>query len=162
MRAAAVLSAFSLTIPLAAQKPPDFSGTWRLDEARTAAANKTAPSRQGGGAILRAGPLRITQDATTLTLTREALGMPIRYALRLDGAESVNKNGAMTRTTQSRWMNGRLVTEGTDSQVTSQGYAEWKLRETLSRRADGTLVIETTQASADGRSTTRVEMFRHD
>jgi hypothetical protein len=150
-----------LAVGLSAQDKPNFSGTWVLDEAKTAAARKPGPATgAGGGVALPIGRIVITQTPASLTVEREALGKVIRYSFTIDGPESVNKSGAVTMTTRTRWDGATLVTEGTQSQVTSQGYAAWKYRQTFATDTQGALVLETTFTAADGTQTVGIQVFK--
>lgn len=163
-RLALASGALVLTAALSAQVTPvkpSFSGTWVLDKAKTAAARKTdSPTSAGGGVALPVGTMVITHTPTSLTVEREALGDVIRYSFAIDGPESVNKSGAVTLTTRTRWDGATLVTEGTESQVTSQGYAAWKYKQTFARAAQDSLVIETTSTAADGAVTVGIQVFK--
>jgi hypothetical protein len=87
------------------------------------------------------------------------MGMAITYVFRLDGGESVNHNGAMTQTTRSHWNGAQLVTEGKETQTTSQGYAEWTMRATRTLDAKGNLIVDTTETDGRGVTTTRHQVF---
>src|SRR6185503_13897469 len=95
-----------------AQRPPDFSGTWVEDEG---ARKTTFPVRNAGAQAMTLPPADtvVTQTAATLTTERKVMSQVIRYAYRLDGRESVNRNGANTLTTKSAWEGRKLVTQGT-------------------------------------------------
>ena len=83
----------------------------------------------------------------------------IVYTYKLDGTDAVNKNGAMTMTTRSRWDGRRLVTDGSEEQTTSQGYASWAFREILFLDPHGALVVDTTRTRKDGLASTQHEVF---
>ena len=142
----------------AAQAKPDFSGSWIRDAARSTSTT-TGPAAGGAVAALPIGVTVIRQTAATLTIVREIMAQPITYVFKLDGAESVNRNGAVTQTTRSRWNGAHLVTEGEQSQTTSQGYAKWTLKATRALDAAGRLIVDTILTDLDGVVTTSHEVF---
>jgi hypothetical protein len=143
---------------IAAQATPDFSGSWSRDEARSTS-TKAGRATTTSTATALLGVTVIRQTPAELTIVTELMGMPITYALKLDGSESVNRNGAMTQTTRSHWNGVQLVTEGKDTQSTSQGYAAWTLK--ITRRLDpkGNLVVDTAQTDLQGVVTTSHQVF---
>lgn len=111
------------------------------------------------GPAVPIGVTEIRQTSTELTITNEAMGMPITYVLKLDGRESVNHHGAMTQTMRSRWNGAQLITEGKEAQTTSQGYAEWTLKATRSLDAHGNLIVDTTLTDLQGVVTETHQVF---
>src|SRR5687768_11963729 len=107
-----MLAPFVLTLALASaspstgavQNPANFSGTWTED----VKARKITPppeKRPTGMPALDGAPPRevITQTGAMIRIDRPWLHGVVRHDYRLDGAESVNLNGANTLTTRSRW-----------------------------------------------------------
>jgi hypothetical protein len=130
------------------------------DEAQRKSPYTASTSR--GGAKAMGGPapeIVITRTADQLTIHIKFMSGN-RYIYDLGGKESVNRNGAMTTTTRSRWEQARLVTEGTKFQVTSQGEAGWKFREVRWLTARGEMAVETTMTDEDGDAKTVYQVFK--
>jgi hypothetical protein len=137
-----------------AQLKPDFSGVWVPGDVKTSAA-----AGAGGAAALPPSDLTIHQSADTLSISRTAFDIVTTQTYKLDGSESTNKSGAVTRVTRSRWDGPSLVIEGKMSQVTSAGYAAWILKETYSLNSRGQLVLAAVYVSTDGTTTTSTQEF---
>jgi hypothetical protein len=142
--------------------PVDFTGKWVFDEARTKALRGPSQGREasGGSAAMPVPDLAIVQTATTLTIEFDAFDRVHRTVYDLTGKESTNKSGAVTEITTSKWSGRTLVTEGRASQVTSQGYEAWTVRQTRSIDASGALVLESTHTDPGGRATTSTVVFK--
>lgn len=165
-----MLAPFALTLALlssafpaaaAAQKPTDFSGTWTED----VKARKITPlpgKGPTGMAVIEGPPPQevITQTAALIRIDRPWLHGVVRHDYRLDGAESVNRNGANTLTTRSRWEAGRLVTEGTSYSETSAGESTWQYTEVRWIDAGGAMVTEVTNIDEAGKRHHVVRVFR--
>ena len=156
-----VLASAAASLP---QSRPDFSGTWILDEAKTAARSPrggraTAGAASGGTAALPVGEIVIRQTAESLIVERQAFETVIRDVFALDGSPSTNKSGAMTRVGRTRWEGRTLVTEGTMSQVTSQGYAAWTFKHSRALDASGAMVVQSRQVATDGSVTESTQVF---
>ena len=150
-----LLLAFTFATPLTTQAKPDFSGTWLRTESKT-----EPPPKPGGGAgVMPVSPLAIRQSQEALTIEREGFDRPIIYTFRLDGSESRNASGAMTMVTRSRWEGTRLITEGTQTSVTSQGRFAWTIKEVRYLDAKRALVVETTRTEQGGTPSTTREVF---
>lgn len=137
-----------------AQNRPDFSGVWV-----PVASKASATAGAGGSAALPPSDITIRHATTSLSVSRTAFDIVNTQTYKLDGSESSNKSGAVTRVTHSRWDGPRLVIEGKASQVTSAGYAAWTLKETYSIDSRGRLILESEYVSADGTATTRTQEF---
>lgn len=87
--------------------------------------------------------LVVTQTGAPLTTERKFMQSAVRHVYMLDGGESVNKNGANTMTTRSRWDGQKLITQGTSFSVTSAGASLWIV--------SGAMVTETTLKDEDGK-----------
>jgi hypothetical protein len=148
-----VIYAFVLAAAIASPAPvqtrPDFSGVWSPVAIR--------PAPTAGAATLPPGDLTIRQSATALSISRTAFDDVITATQDLTGRESTNKSGAMTRVTSARWDKAQLIIEGKASQVTSQGYAAWKLKEIYSLDAKGHLLIDSEWVGDDGKVTKSVQ-----
>jgi hypothetical protein len=143
-----------LAVPLP-QSRPDFTGTWILDEAKTAARSPqggraSAGAASAGTAALPVGEIVIRHTAESLIVERQPFDTVIREVFALDGSPSTNKSGAMTRMSKTRWEGRTLVTEGTLSQVTSQGYAAWTFKQSRTLDASGAMVVQSRQVATDG------------
>jgi len=102
---------------------------------------------------------RVTQSVQTLTIERRSSGGRQKFVYRLDGAESVNVNGASKRTTRSRWNGDTLVTEGTEALSSTRGALSNAFREARSIGNDGAMVVETTREFEGGGRTVSVLAF---
>ena len=144
-----------------AQKRPELSGRWVEDESqRVSPYAKPAP---GPGAKMLTGPppeLSITQSADALTIEEIGSRGNRRVVYNLVGQQGVNKWGAITETTKTRWEGEKLVTEGTEYQVTSHGETTWKVKTARSLRPSGELVVEETRIDEDNDSRTLVRVYR--
>ena len=153
--------AVGLTAALAAQKHPDFSGTWVEDESQ-----RKSPYDQpatGGGVKAITGPpapLTITQSPERLTIERTRGPQTTRFVHDFDGRENKNHTGALTYTTRSRWEGARLVTEGSVFEVTSAGERSWKVKEVRWLTAKGELGTEITNVDEDDRSSVVVRIYK--
>jgi hypothetical protein len=134
-----------LTQGVAAPARPNLSGVWTLT-----APNLEPKAAAGGVAALPPSDLTIEHSAAAIAIARTAFDQVTMQRFALDGTESTNRSGAVTRVTRSRWDGAKLVTEGRMSQVTSQGYAAWTVREILSLDARGRLIIDSEWVSSDG------------
>ncbi|HVL67458.1 MAG TPA: hypothetical protein VM364_09370 [Vicinamibacterales bacterium] len=141
--------------PVAAQKRPDFSGAWVEDESQRKSPYATAPAGPGALAAPKSSTdgLSITQTADRITIARTFMSITTRMTYTFDGRENVNHTGAQTHTTRTRWDGGRLVTEGSVYQVTSQGESSWKIREVRWMTAKGEMAVEHTVIDEDGERT---------
>jgi hypothetical protein len=119
---------------------------------------RPAPKAQSGGSsALPPSDLTITQNATQLSVSRTFFDTVTTATHDLTGRESTNKSGAVTRVTTARWEGTKLVIEGRASQVTSQGYAAWTLKEIYALDAKGHLLIESEYKADDGTITKSVQ-----
>ena len=137
-----------------AQARPDFSGAWVEDVNE----RQTTVKVESGTNMVAAPPrpITVTQSADALDVQHEA-PMPglnqRRYVYHFSGREDVNRNGANTQTTRSRWEGATLVTEGTSYSETTAGESLWKLRETRALDAKGRMIVETRLIDEAGRTT---------
>jgi hypothetical protein len=139
----AVTLVLSLGAPAATQTRPDFSGVWSVSAIRPA-------PKPSGGAALPPSDLTIRQTSTELLISRTAFDLVRTLTYDLAGRESTNKSGAVTYITHAKWEGARLVIEGKASQITSQGYSAWKLREIYSFDAKRRLLIDREYTYDDG------------
>ena len=144
----------ALTQGVVAPARPNLSGVWTLTALRPEP--KVAA---GGVAALPPSDLTIEHSADAIAIARTAFDQVTTQRFALNGTESTNRSGAVTRVTRSRWDGARLVIEGRMSQVTSQGYAAWTVREILSLDARGRLVIESEYVASDGVRTTSTREY---
>jgi hypothetical protein len=147
--------------PVVAQKRPDFTGTWEEDASQRKSPYDNAAPSGGPGAIARPmEPLKLTQTAERLTVERTFRDLVTRMVYHFDGREDVNRTGAQIHTTRSRWEGGKLITEGTIFQVTSDGETSWTLREVWWLTPKGEMALEVTRVDEDGRAGTVLRVFR--
>lgn len=155
-----VVLAFVGVSLVSAQARPDFSGQWKEDETQRQSPYNTTTA---GGAKAIAGPppeLVITQTPETLVVVEEGRFGPRRRTYALTGTEGLNKFGAVIETTRTTWAGNRLVTEGTEYQVTSQGESMRKVRIVRSLRPSGEMVVEETRVDEDDQSRTLIRVYR--
>jgi hypothetical protein len=145
----------SIAISAFAQAKTDFSGKWTLDPA-----SAPAPAAGGGGGGGRGGGGRggggglgqeftITQDANTLTITRDQGGQPVSLVYKLDGSESKNtvagRGGQQEQVSKTMWMTNKLMIT---TKLDFGGNTVEQTR-TLSMEG-GNLVVEQSQPGRDG------------
>lgn len=120
---------------LSGQGTPDFSGKWMLDQEMSVI----------GGRGTAAAELTITQDATTLTVTRATNSGAQSVTYKLDGSEAKNPAGSGEAVYRSKWEGGKLVTTITTPTRTGQSTRT----ETFSI-VDGTFRIDTSRPDPQG------------
>jgi hypothetical protein len=161
VRGLAALSLVAGLTVVGAQKRPDFSGTWAEDESQRKSPYSEPVS--GGGAKVLAGPppeLSISQTPDTLTIQEVGTRGNRRVTYDLAGNEGINRWGAITETTKTRWEGETLVNEGTQYQITSHGETTWKVKTVRSLRPNGEMVLAETRVDEDGESRTLVRVYR--
>jgi hypothetical protein len=131
--------------PALAQQRPDFTGVWAPEVLKT-----SAPAASGGSVGLPPSDLTVRQTATELSISRTVFDMVNIQTYKLDGSESTNRSGAVTRVSRSHWDGARLVIESKASQVTSAGYSAWTDKEIYSIDSRGRLIIEREHVPTDG------------
>jgi hypothetical protein len=164
--AAASVMAMMTTV-VGAQAKADFTGSWQANREKTMAsspqpaaggsgraagtANGVASARMGGGGTMSPSgappqPYVLTQTATALTITRDlGDGSSQKWVYKLDGSDSVNVNGRTTLTSRSRWIAGKLVTEGKQVTVAGENTMEGTFKEVRWLDAEGSMHVETTR-----------------
>jgi hypothetical protein len=144
-----------------AQKRPQFSGRW-VEDASQRQSPYTAPATGPGARVIAAPPPELSITQTTEALTIEEIGShgTRRITYSLAGEQGVNKWGAITETTRTRWNGDELVTEGTEYQITSHGETTWKVKTVRSLRATGEMVVAQTRIDEDDESRTLVRVYR--
>jgi hypothetical protein len=149
---------------LSAQQAPDFSGMWTLglymgSVGGGASGGRAARGGSGGGgtggsvSVMGSGARQtpvgpsivIRQTAAAVTIEEDIDDAMRRTVYALDGTESVNVHGSVTLRTRSRWEDGRLVTEGTQTVSTGQAEVRAAFKEVRWVTDEGTLVIEATR-----------------
>jgi hypothetical protein len=164
-RVATAVAALLLTAGLSAQGKPDFSGKWTL----VPDPNAAAPAGGGGGGGGRGGgrggggggqlcgqECTITQDATTLTITRTTQAGETKAAYKLDGSESKNMQagrGGQTEVVSKAAWDGNKVSI-TSSQPGREGGPAISRKAVISVTG-GTLEIENTVDAGQGPQTTK-------
>jgi hypothetical protein len=139
-------------LTVAPQAPPNLSGVWVPVEVSPKPANRET--------ALPPSDITVSQSAAVLTITRTAFDQTMTTTYSLSGREDTNKSGAVTRVTRSKWDATSLVTEGRMSQVTSQGYAAWTLKETIGLDHGGRLVIRNETVSDKGDTHVGIATYR--
>ena len=130
----------TLAIAGGAQKKPDFSGTWIIDQATTAGGG--APSG-GANAMRGAGTsagIIIKHSGDTLTI-QPAGGSAVTYTYKLDGVEHEAGSGRVALKAKAKWDGDRIVVEQT--RPSAEG-AMFTTTTTYSLDKDGNLVTDTT------------------
>ena len=98
-----------------AQKKPDFSGTWAVDQTATDAANTSTPAATGGGGggggRGMAGPMTIKQTGDTLSIERQGRNGAQTTAYKLDGTEQEIAMGQATIKAKAKWDGDKIVVE---------------------------------------------------
>ena len=138
---------------------PNFAGTWVEDESLRKS-TMTAPTSGPQSRALPPSDTVVKQTAADLTTERSFMSNVIRHVYRLDGSESVNKNGANTMTTRSTWDGAKLVTTGTSFSATSAGEFLWQYKEVRWLEKSGAMVIETTTTDEAGKTNVVTRTFR--
>jgi hypothetical protein len=140
---AVAIAAGFMVVSLAAQKS-DFSGKWTLvpDPAAAAAGGGGRGGGRGGGGGGFCGPeCTITQDATSLTVTRTTQAGEQKATYKLDGSESKNPGrGGAEVVSKAAWEGNRVVIQA--SQPGRDGGAPTTVKQTISM-AGGQLEVET-------------------
>jgi hypothetical protein len=165
-------------IPLAAQRTPDFSGTYVMQPTARqgggmgggggATASASAGARAGGGAggggammgATTPPEITVSQTATSLTIERRSGGNTQTTIYKLDGSESVNSTGNVTTRSRSRWEGATLVTEGTQTIKTSQGEVSGSFKEMRSFDGSGQLVVDITRQTSSGQPLTAQQVYK--
>jgi len=142
----AILSAaiaVAVVTGVSAQARPDFTGTWRIDPARS--------DKFSGGAP----PETITVEGSEMTVTRTRAGNTDAFVYMVDGTPSKNSVGPAGRQTDmtytSKWEGDVLVTTIVLPKVTRI--------EKRSIQADGTMKNEVTFNFLDGKTETGWMVF---
>jgi hypothetical protein len=90
-----------------AQAKPNFAGKWTIDTEKMAGAG--GGGGKGGGKGGGAGETTITQDATTLVISRMQGGNEVKTTYDLTGKETTNQGrGGETKST-TKWDGAKLV-----------------------------------------------------
>jgi hypothetical protein len=174
-RAVALASALValFAVELAAQERPSFAGTWTMVDVAASApagprAGRAGPppdgaraGRMGGrggrgggfGALIGLGrEATITQDGTTLTITRATQAGEIRTVYNLDGSESTNTvsgpgGNSLQMVSRARWDGAKLAI------TTSMTLGDNPVETTMSLSLDpsGALVVESSGTGRGGR-----------
>ncbi|HEX5217555.1 MAG TPA: hypothetical protein VFV98_18975 [Vicinamibacterales bacterium] len=157
---AALAVIFLATLIAQTPAPPDFSGTWVLDAARSSAVgggngSGAGRGRVGGGGGLGLGPsaeeLTIVQTPAALTITERRGTATSRVVLALSGHPWTNtitagRNSGGTATSTSTWKDRQLVTVVV---APAEPGSRETVRYTETRSRDGdALVVEITMAGS--------------
>lgn len=142
MKRVLVLAAvIALAVPaITFAQTPDFSGTWKLD-----AAKSTMPQRGGGGGAPGGGvpEIIVKQTKDTLTIEQSMGGNTVTRTYKLDGTESTNtvmgRGGSSEIKIKSKWDGSKLVSEW---QQAGRGGEMVTVKETISM--DGASLVRET------------------
>ena len=146
----------ALAATAAAQAKPDFSGTWRFDDAKS----DPAPARGGGGGGgggrgggrmggAPATAMTITQTPAQLSMDRTTAQGSQTVVYKLDGSESTNTIGMGPATSKAAWDGSRLVITTTQTVQGRGGEITINSKEIYSVQGS-TLTIETTRSTPGG------------
>ena len=145
MKRALVAVAVLLTTTMAfAQAAPNFAGKWMI----VPDANAPAGGRGGMGGLGQEAT--ITQDASTLSITRTTAMGTFTSNYKLDGTESRNTltmNGnSIDQVSTTKWDNGKLLV---NTKMDFGGNLV-EVKMVLSLDANGNLVVESTRPDFQG------------
>jgi len=141
-----------LTQVVHTQAPPDLSGTWILDEARSDPGARVAAGRGGRGGA-PAGQLVVQKSATDITVQR---GNQV-FVYNVDGSEMPGPPGGETKSRMS-WEGGRLVvTWKREFYAGERGFQTSTGRDVYTL-SGSTLTVERTVTNAGGNG--RTEMVK--
>jgi hypothetical protein len=131
--------AASMTIA-AAQAPPNFAGKWTL------VPDPNNPAGMGG----LGQEANITQDASTLTITRTTQMGTFTSNYKLDGSESKNtlnfQGNSVDQVSTAKWDSGKLLV---DTRM-DMGGNPVELKMVLSLDPSGSLLVESTRPDFQG------------
>lgn len=153
-RVSAVLGAAAVVLWAAgafAQAKPDLSGSWTLDQEKTAAANPSAGGGGGGGGRRGGGgggggAMTIKQDATSITIETQGRQGPQSTTYKLDGSEVQVPGGRGGAATAKAMVEGNTIVINTtrqmqDNTITTKAVysmeGEWLVVATTSPGRDG-------------------------
>ena len=124
----------------AAQAPPNFAGKWTL------VPDPNAPPGMGG----LGQEANITQDASTLTITRTTQMGTFTSNYKLDGSESKNtlnvQGNSVDQTSTAKWDAGKLLV----NTKMDFGGNPVEIKMVMSLDASGNLVVESTRPDFQG------------
>jgi hypothetical protein len=154
-----VALAFALASPIstAAQAQPDFSGHWKISQAKssTGATGNNATISFPSELVVKQHPAELHVES------RYPRAAPLTTAYKLDGSEiTINLPSSVTEKARVTWDGGRLII--TARRVVSSAFGEFvtDIKETWSR-ADNVLTVQKTQ-SADGVTDAETAVFDRD
>ncbi len=129
---------------LAAQAAPNFAGKWTIADPAAAAGG----GRGGMGGLGQEAV--VTQDATSLTVTRNTQMGEFKSVYKLDGSESKNtlnmQGNAIDQLSKAKWDGGKLIVN------TSMNFSGQSIDTSMTIWLDaaGLLVVETTRPDMQG------------
>lgn len=141
--AVTTMCAVALATAAYAQKKPDFSGTWLIDQAATGAASGAAApgGANAPAAGMAGGGLVIKHDGDSFTVQPAGNTGTLSYSYKLDGAERDVKSGSVALKARARWEADKVVVDQTR---TGPDGTPATTTTTYSLDKDGNLWTETT------------------
>jgi hypothetical protein len=131
-----------LAVGVAAQSPPSFAGKW------TVVPDPAGGGRGGFGGIGQSAT--ITQDATSMTITRTTQMGEFTSVYKLDGSESKNtlniQGNAVEQLSTAKWDGGKLLV---NTKMNFDGNAV-ETSMTMMLDSSGNLLVETTRPDFQG------------
>jgi hypothetical protein len=151
--AVASFVAVHLSAVVFAQAKPDFSGTWKLDQAKSKIPGTNGRGGAGTNATAPGYTITIRQTPTSLTIESTRNGTPVAATYKLDGSESTNPTGhARLMRSKSRWEGPKLVTDSTQKGP----HGEIRKMSEVRSLEGKTLIVEVTRATGKGNQTSRL------
>jgi hypothetical protein len=160
-RNALIIGALSLIVaaaPAIAQDKPNFSGSWTLVVDPNAAGGGGGRGGRGGAGLGQAATL--TQDATTLTVTRQTQNGEVKMVYNLDGSDSKNmamgRGGQTEQVSKAAWDGNKLVI----STTLTMGENTVTRTQTFALDATGQLTVTVSGPGRGGEVTTTTQTYK--
>jgi hypothetical protein len=155
--AAAIVLALANPMSAVAQAQPDFSGHWKISQAKssTGATGNNATISFPSELVIKQQPDELHVDS------RYPRAAPLTTVYKLDGSEiTINLPSSVTENARTTWDGDRLII--TARRVVSSAFGEFvtDIKETWSR-AGNVLTVQKTQ-SADGVTDAETAVFDRD
>ncbi len=139
-----------------ARQPPDFSGSWRFDQAKSM--QQPGPDGRIVLAAMLGEEFAARQDSSTLQLTIKTGGQTVTATYKLDGTESVNMSpGDIPVTSRAAWEDDKLVIRSTSKPKDKGAVVTIQSKRVLWLDRSGDLIIERTGSPAGSVTPSRSE-----